>query len=96
VKWHVSIRPAGASDLVEARDWYERQRSGLGGEFLASVADVFTRLEDTPEQFPFYHRQFRRALTRRFPYKVFFRIEAHAVIVFRILHVSRDHTGPLA
>jgi hypothetical protein len=48
VNWRVSIRPAAETDLDEARDWYERQRPGLGDEFLASVADAFTRLEEAP------------------------------------------------
>jgi plasmid stabilization system protein ParE len=95
VNWRVSIRPAARIDLDKARDWYERQRPGLGDEFLASVADAFTRMEEAPEQFPFYHRDFRRVLTDRFPYKVFFRIEGNAVIVFRILHAARDHTWRL-
>ena len=64
VKPHVSIRPAAATDLTEARDWYDRQRPGLGDEFLASVADVLTRIEDSPEQFPVYFRNFRRAIDR--------------------------------
>lgn len=91
VKWCVSTRPAADTDLKEARDWYERQRPGLGDEFLLAVADAFTRLEESPQRFPVYYRGFRRVLTDRFPYKVFFRIEGEAVIVFRILHAARDH-----
>jgi plasmid stabilization system protein ParE len=95
VKWQVSIRAAADTDLAEARDWYERKRQGLGNEFLASVADAFTRLEEAPEQFPVYYGDFRRVLTERFPYKVFFRIEGDAVIVYRILHSAGDHTWRL-
>src|SRR5947209_13264050 len=86
VKWRVSIRRAAELDLAEARDWYDGRRPGLGNEFLAAVADAFTRLEESPEKFPIYYRDFRRVLTERFPYKIFFRIEGDAVIVFRILH----------
>ena len=48
-----------------------------------------------PERFPIYYNGFRRALMDRFPYKVFFRIDGDDVIVFRILHASRDHTSKL-
>lgn len=95
VTWRVSVRTAGEVDLAEARDWYEGQRPGLGDEFLASIADALSRLEDSPEQFPVYYQDFRRVLTGRFPYKIFFRIEGDAVIVFRILHAARDHTWRL-
>lgn len=87
----VSIRPAAETDLRETRDWYERQRPGLGDEFLGCVAEALISLEDGPERFPVYYRGFRRVLTRRFPYKLFYRAEGDAVIVFRILHASRDH-----
>jgi hypothetical protein len=31
------IRPEAEADLVNARDWYERQREGLGAAFLLCV-----------------------------------------------------------
>jgi plasmid stabilization system protein ParE len=91
VSWRVTIRPAAQTDLEEAREWYESKRPGLGDEFLLSIADALSRLEESPEQFPVYYKDFRRVLTDRFPYKVFFRIEGDAVIVFRVLHAARDH-----
>ena len=91
VSWRVSIRATAEADLSETWVWYERQQTGLGDEFLVSVAEMLTRMEDSPEQFSVYYRGFRRALTQRFPYKIFFRIEGDAVIVFRVLHAARDH-----
>ena len=35
----VFIRPAAEADVRESRDWYQRQRPGLGDEFLLAVAD---------------------------------------------------------
>lgn len=78
-------------DLREARDWYEGQCAGLGDEFLVAIAEALTRLEADPKRFPCYYGKFRRALTRRFPYKVFFQIHGDAVVVFRVLHGAREH-----
>lgn len=89
--WHVSTRTSADADLLEAQDWYEQQRPGLGDEFLLAMAEVFVRLETSPLEFPVYYQGFRRALARRFPYKFFFRIEGEVVIVFRILHAAREH-----
>jgi plasmid stabilization system protein ParE len=91
VNRQVSIRPAAKADLQESRDWYEQQRAGLGDEFLISIAAVMKRLEESPKRSPVYYHGFRRILADRFPYKIFFRIEGPAVIVFRILHSARDH-----
>ena len=95
MSWHVFIRAAAKADLRDARERYQGQCPGLGGEFLLAVADALTRLEQSPERFPLYYRGFRRVLTRRFPYKLFYRIEGDAVIVFRVLHGARDHVRQL-
>ena len=95
MKWRVSIRARARTDLQKASDWYEEQCAGLGDEFLVAIAEVLERLEQNPETFPFYHGKFRRALTRRFPYKVFFQIHANAVIVFRVLHGAQEHKRQL-
>ena len=95
MSWGVAIRAAAQTDLREARDWYEQRQSGLGDEFLAYIADTMVRLEESPTQFPIYYRGFRRLMTERFPYKIFFRVEGDIVIVFRVLHAARDHTREL-
>jgi toxin ParE1/3/4 len=82
---------AAENDIREAREWYDGRRPGLGVEFLISISDALARLEESPEQFPVYHQEFRRLLIERFPYKVFFRIEGDTVIVFRVLHGAQDH-----
>jgi plasmid stabilization system protein ParE len=95
VKWQVTIRAAAQSDLREARDWYNRRRGGLGDEFLLAATDVMLALENSPEIFPVYYRDFRRVLMDRFPYKVFYRVEGKSVIIYRVLHGSREHSREL-
>lgn len=96
MRWRVSIRPAAKADLDRAWSWYEDRCAGLGDEFLLAVAGTLARLEAAPENFPLYYRGFRRALTRRFPYKLFFRIKGDAVVVCRVLHGAQDHPMKLA
>ena len=95
MNWRVIIRPNAEADLSEAQAWYESQRAGLGGELLDEVRRAVGLLADDPECRPFYYRDFRRLLTRRFPYKLFYRVEGDRVIVFRILHAKRKHQWQL-
>ena len=95
MNWQVTIRAAARADLREARDWYDQRRPGLGNEFLLTVGDAMLALEEAPEGYPVYYRDFRRVLTDRFPYKVFYRIEGQVVIVYRILHAAREHRREL-
>ena len=61
MKWRLSIRPRAESDLREARDWYESQRRGLGGEFVAEIEVGLQALVRDPERYTVYYRGFRRA-----------------------------------
>jgi plasmid stabilization system protein ParE len=91
VKWRLVIRPRAESDLRDARSWYQNQRTGLGDQFLAQIAIALEFLIRDPNLHPEYYRGFRRVMMRRFPYKLFYRIEGERIIVFRVLHSGRDH-----
>ena len=91
MKWRLVIRPRAETDLREARDWYESQRTGLGAEFIAEIETAVHLLVRDPQHYTVYYRGFRRVLMRRFPYKLFYRLEGNRVIVSRILHARRDH-----
>ena len=95
MSWRVIIRPNAEADAREGRSWYESRRAGLGDEFLDEIRRAVRLLEEDPERRPFYYRDFRRLLTRRFPYKLFYRVEGDRVIVFRILHAKREHQWQL-
>ena len=84
------IRPEAEADLAHARSWYEQQRAGLGAEFLLCVEEVLERIARTPEIYRVVYHDVRRALTRRFPYAVYYRLADNAVVVLGILHTRRD------
>jgi plasmid stabilization system protein ParE len=84
------VREKAASDLAQARDYYEEQREGLGDEFLHSVNLVFDRIESMPEVPAFVHRDIRRALVRRFPFAVYYRIVDDEVVIIAVIHSHRD------
>ena len=95
MNWPVTIRPKAKADLRRAHNCYEERCPGLGDEFLADHAEALLRLEADPERFPLYYRGFRRVLTHRFPYKIFFSIVGRDIIIFRILHGAQDHPREL-
>ncbi len=62
-------------DIAEAYWWYENQRLGLGEEFFRSVEAALDVIRRLPELRAPIHRNYRRALLRRFPYCVFYKFE---------------------
>lgn len=87
----LTIRVQAEVDLTDAAVWYEDQQSGLGREFLAEAELAIGSAAANPRQFPCLRRkpEVRRALTARFPYRIFFIVRPDAVVVFRVLHGAR-------
>jgi plasmid stabilization system protein ParE len=83
------VRPEAEQDLREARDWYDRQRPGLGGEFLTSVEEMFDRLCDSPQLYAVGYKGVRPARLTRFPYIVYYRTTDGVVEVLAVLHGNR-------
>lgn len=82
--------PEAEQDLNEAYDWYEQRRAGLGEDFLSCVDACIQSICRTPALYAILFEQYRRALVRRFPYAVFYEYNENTVIVYGILHTSRD------
>jgi hypothetical protein len=74
------FRPEAEAELLDARDWYEAERLGLGTVFAAAVETAVTAILDNPSAYPRVKGDTRRALIR-------------TVSVRRLLpsHRRRDH-----
>ncbi|MEE4191621.1 MAG: type II toxin-antitoxin system RelE/ParE family toxin [Halieaceae bacterium] len=90
MKYAVRLREEADQDLRDAAEWYEKQRAGLGAQFLDQVLKTVNTIGDQPESFPVVYRGLRRALLARFPFAVFYRVLDQEAVVFSIMHASRD------
>lgn len=77
------------ADLQQAFLSYEQQRGGLGREFVASVNEVFERIQDNPLAFAKTHKTIRQTLVKRFPYVVCYTFDGHGIHVLAVFHGHR-------
>jgi len=84
------FRPEVREELEEAYNWYESQQPELGDDFIDCVDEILNRICQIPESFPVVYRDVRRAVVRRFPYVVYYRIVSSRVVVTAIFHGRRD------
>lgn len=84
------LRPAAVSDLRSAYHWYQTERAGLGDEFLEAVRAAVSGAVASPHTYAVVHRDTRRALVRRFPYGVFFRLVEETVVIVACYHLRRE------
>jgi toxin ParE1/3/4 len=85
------VREEAEADLADAYQWYEQQVRGLGAEFLLCVDAVMASIERNPQLYPVVHKGvIRRALTRRFPYGLFFVEGERSVSAIAVAHAKRN------
>lgn len=88
--YRLVVRRQAKADIREAARWYESQRVGLGRAFVHQIDALLDRIRQNPMQHQVVHREVRRAIPRRFPYGVFYRIDESEVLVFAVVHLHRD------
>lgn len=81
---------AARAEFDAAALWYDLQQAGLGMQFLSEINRVIDLTSNHPERFPTKYLEIRCAQARRFPYSVFFRLEAIRVVVLAVFHARRD------
>jgi plasmid stabilization system protein ParE len=89
-EYRLVAEPLVDLDVAAAYEWYEKERAGLGREFLDELRATYDRVADGPLKYQHLRSGIRRALVRRFPYGVYFAVEDDAIVVLAVLHASRD------
>lgn len=84
------VRPLAESDIARARAWYERQRDGLGSQYLDAVGRTLLHVQEWREIYRRILGPVRRAFVHRFPYAVFYVVRDERVEIIAVLHVARN------
>lgn len=80
-----------AKDDVEfAFAWYERQRRGLGFEFLDCVESAVKSIIENSEMYMIHYLNFRSCVVRRFPFSVFYTVEENEIVVHSVFDNRQD------
>jgi toxin ParE1/3/4 len=90
------VRPEAESDIYEAYAYYEARSAGLGEMFLDSIESALQSIRDNPRRFPEVlrdpHESVRRALTKRFPFGIYFvlRESEQLISVIACMHARQE------
>lgn len=84
------VEPGAEADIEDGCGWYEERQSGLGRRFIEEPDTTFQRLVENPALYQEVLPEIRRAVTRTFPYLVFFTHNALAVHVLAVVPAAQD------
>lgn len=87
---NINLLRAAEDDLYEASLYYEERAKNLGVEFLEIVNCTLKKIADAPDAWPEIRANIKRCIIRRFPYAVYYAVEADSIQVIAIMHL-RQH-----
>jgi plasmid stabilization system protein ParE len=85
-KYHPEVQ----DEIDAAYLWYETERIGLGERFLAALRDQMDLIGENPELYAVKSRGVRCATLERFPYVVYYRVEADHLFVVAVQHGRKN------
>lgn len=86
----VVFRRSAKREFDDAADRYDQQRQGLGEEFIVEIDQAVAQAATDPNRFPLIFGDVRRAVARRFPYSVYFRVRRDSMVVVAVFHGRRN------
>jgi plasmid stabilization system protein ParE len=84
------LPPIVRTDIRTAASYYDRERKGLGREFVQDVYKTIGRILELPRAYPVVYKNARKAKLDDFRYDVFYYLKQEDVIVFAVMHHRRD------
>lgn len=89
----LTVRPEAELDIEEQYRAYESKRAGLGHDFLLCVEEALNKLPRNPLIYRQFHKELRRIVVRRFPYRILYVVNGQRIIVTAVFHVRKDPTS---
>jgi plasmid stabilization system protein ParE len=90
VKFKIEVKEHAVKQIKDIYFYYEGCAEGLGEKFLDAWETAVKYAEFNPNGFQEKYKSFRQAPIKNFPYVIMFEIDKTSVIVYSILHTSRD------
>jgi plasmid stabilization system protein ParE len=88
--YKIKIFPLALSDIQDATNWYNKQSSGLGKHFQKQVLKQISKLNLNANIYAIRYNNIRCMVIKKFPFMVHYLIENDQVLIFAVLHTSRN------
>jgi hypothetical protein len=85
-----SFHPEARIEFLEAIDYFEDCKNGLGEEFSQEVFSAIQRITHMPMAWSAFSPNTRRCLTKRFPYGVIYQITDSEIVIIAVMQLNRE------
>ena len=85
----IEFHEAAFAELDAAFDWYFVRSARVAAAFLDEIERALSLISRSPQTWPFYHRDTRKFILKRFPFLVIYREKAAMIQIIAIAHGRR-------
>jgi plasmid stabilization system protein ParE len=85
----VRFRPEAVAEALAARAWYAKRSAAAGDAFAVDLGETVSHVAERPIAFPDVRAGIRRAVFRKFPYAVYYRVHDGDVVILAV-HGRQD------
>lgn len=85
----VRFHPAALQDAEEAAAWYAERSVRAAARFLDELDRLIDLIAVSPDSYPVFDSELRRAVFRRFPFYIVFRADDANFVVLAVAHGKR-------
>lgn len=90
MSFKLETRPLAVIEILEAYDWYESAREGLGLDFLNELESFYGGLKSNPKTHSYYENSVRQGRLKRFPYVVVYEIFDSTIVIYSVFMTKQD------
>lgn len=90
MKLELILKEEARFEIIDAYQFYEGARVGLGEIFLNHLDRCFDRMLLQPLQFPMKRPPYREAVVTKFPFLIIFELLENSIIVYSVFNTWRN------
>jgi len=92
MSYQIVFHPDADREYIEAYQWYEKEKKGLGARFERMVGLHVQQIIDAPENYHYSKAPYREVATEVFPYVIVYKINKRKKLIFisAIYHTKRN------
>jgi toxin ParE1/3/4 len=88
--YKIELRPLATIEIIEAYDWYELQKEGLGVDFLNELDQLYETLHRNANTYSYYEKPVREGKVNRFPYTVVYEVFDTNIVIYSVFMAKQD------
>lgn len=89
MSYQIVFRKKAEGHVLEINEWYEKQREGLGIDFLLAIEAALFAVKRNPFSCQTRFKNIRCAVIQRFPYGIYYIVEREKIVVLSVFHFKQ-------